>query len=143
MATIWRRYDLEVAHRLTAGVPEHHKCRRLHGHRYEVTLWVSGELDGDGMLIEYESLDRVVNPVLGKLDHNYANDLPEKCSTPEAADVAANPTVERLAAWLAARLAGIVASAVPDRKLFLARMTVQEDARAGAEWRPLVTGMFT
>lgn len=134
MATIFRLYDLEMAHRLNAGVPQHHKCRRLHGHRYQLTIWVSGELDGDGMLIEYDDLDRVVGPVLGKLDHNYANELPAKCSTPEAEAVAANPTVERLADWLGARLPGIVASAVRDRKLRLSRLTIQEDARAGAEW---------
>lgn len=137
MATIFRDYDLEVAHRLNAGVPERHKCRRLHGHRYQLRIYVSGALDEHGMLIEYDDLDRVVGPVLGKLDHRYANDLATLCTTVEADAVTRNPTVERLAEWLGARLAGIVASAVPDRKLYLARLIIREDARAGAMWPTL------
>jgi 6-pyruvoyltetrahydropterin/6-carboxytetrahydropterin synthase len=133
---IHRRYDLEVAHRLTAGVPEHHKCRRLHGHRYEVTLTVSGDLDGDGILAEYEIIDRVVVPVLRLVDHHFLNDLDERCSTDEAAAVSANPTVERLVLWLGTRLAGIVESAVPGRRLRLASVRAQEDARSAAEWMP-------
>lgn len=136
MLSIARRYDLEVAHHLTAGVPEHHKCRRLHGHRYELLLTVSGNLDADGMLIEYDSLDRVILPILRMLDHHDANTLSERCSTNEAAAVSANPTVERLALWLGFRLAGIVASAVPGRKLRLVSLRLQEDAQSGAEWRP-------
>lgn len=136
---ISRRYDLEVAHRLTAGVPEKHKCRRLHGHRYELTIWVSavsGLLGPDGMLVEYDDLDRVVMPVLRLLDHHDANTLKERCSTVEAGWVSENPTVEYLAIWLAARLGGIVASAVQGRRLCLERLRLQEDAQAAAEWTP-------
>jgi 6-pyruvoyltetrahydropterin/6-carboxytetrahydropterin synthase len=133
---IRRRYDLEVAHRLTGGVPEHHKCRRLHGHRYEVSVTVGGDLDEVGMLIEYDALDRVIGPILRLVDHHCLNDLAERCSTVEAAAVSTNPTVERLARWLAARLAGIVASAVPEQKLALVELTVREDAASEAVWRP-------
>lgn len=134
MLTISRRYDLEVAHHLTAGVPDGHKCRRLHGHRYELTIWVGGPFGHHGMLVEYADLDRVVMPVLKLLDHHDANSLSERCSTSEAEWVSANPTVEYLALWLAARLVGIVASAVPDRKLRLERLRLQEDAQSAAEW---------
>lgn len=137
--SIKRRYDLEVAHHLTAGVPENHKCRRLHGHRYELTIWVSGQLGADGMLVEYDDLDRVILPILKKLDHHDANTLNTRCSTSEAAAVAFNPTAERLALWLGARLAGLVASCVPDRKLRLDRLMLQEDAQSGAEWSPAGT----
>jgi 6-pyruvoyltetrahydropterin/6-carboxytetrahydropterin synthase len=133
---IRRRYDLEVAHLLTAGVPEGHKCRRLHGHRYELTLHVGGELNADGMLIEYDDLDRVIRPVLRAVDHHSLNTLAERCSTPTAAWVAENPTVERFAAWLAVRLESLIASAAPDRRLWLDRIDLQEDATSGASWRP-------
>jgi 6-pyruvoyltetrahydropterin/6-carboxytetrahydropterin synthase len=133
---IRRRYFLETAHRLTAGVPDHHKCRRMHGHRYEVVLTIEGELDADGILIEYADLDRVVWPVLKLVDHHCLNDLFERCSTNEAAAVSTNPTVERLVRWIGTRLAGIVASTPPDRKLRLAEVFAQEDAQSGALWVP-------
>lgn len=138
MIAIVRRYDLEVAHRLTAGVPEKHKCRRLHGHRYRLKLTVSGKLDRDGMLIEYESLDRVVWPVLRLVDHHDLNTLDQRCSTPEAIVVAANPTAEQLVLWLAVRLTGIVASARNGgAALSLKHIQLEEDAQSAVEmWLP-------
>jgi 6-pyruvoyltetrahydropterin/6-carboxytetrahydropterin synthase len=134
---IRRSYDLEVAHRLTAGVPEGHKCRRPHGHRYQLTIYVEGLLGpAPGMLIEYGDLDRVVVPVLKLLDHHDANTLAERCSTAEATWVSENPTVEMLALWLAARLERLVGSAAVGKTLKLARIELQEDARAGAVWTP-------
>lgn len=133
MITLRRRYDIEAAHRLTAGVPEKHKCRRLHGHRYEVTIWISGEPDDNGMLVEYDDLDRVVIPVLKHVDHHDLNTLSERCSSPQAALVSQNPTVERLVDWLAFRLA-LVASIVQERRMHLDRVCIAEDRDSAAEW---------
>jgi 6-pyruvoyltetrahydropterin/6-carboxytetrahydropterin synthase len=133
---IRRRYDLEVAHRLSRGVPEHHKCRRLHGHRYEVAVSVGGEPDDDGILIEYDALDRVIWPVFRLVDHHCLNDLAERCSTSAAALVSDNPTVERLVAWMATRLDGIVASSVAGRRLALREIRVDEDRLSAAVWVP-------
>lgn len=133
MLTLRRRYELEAAHRLTAGVPEGHKCRRPHGHRYVLTVFVAGELDDAGMLIEYEELDRVLRPILRMVDHNDLNTLPERCSTPYATVVAANPTVERLVQWFAMRLE-LVNSARPAQALHLVRLVLEEDSSSAVEW---------
>jgi 6-pyruvoyltetrahydropterin/6-carboxytetrahydropterin synthase len=129
---ISRRYDIEAGHRLRAGVPAEHKCRRPHGHRYELTIWVSGHLDESGMLIEYDDLDRLVRPIVDLVDHHSLNDLSERCPSVLAHAVAENPTVERLAMWLAHRLC----RTLPDDGVSLARLTLAEDARAAAEWLP-------
>ena len=134
MDGICRRFDLEVSHFLTSGVHEKHKCRRVHGHRYELEIWVAGELGDDGMLVEYDDLDRVILPVLRLLDHYSANTLAERCTTKEAEAVTANPTVERLGRWLVARLSGIVASAVSGRRLKLAELRLGEDRDSGYRW---------
>lgn len=137
MITLIRRYDLECAHQLTRGLPEGHRCRRLHGHRYEVALYVSGLPDENGVLIEYADLDTVVWPVLKLADHHSLNTLSERDSSPIAAKVSANPTVELLAAWIWQSLAGLVRTSKADgQQLRLARVSVMEDARAGAEWAP-------
>ena len=55
---ISRKYRIEAAHRLP-HVPEDHKCRRLHGHSFEVTLHVTGEVDPKlGWILDYADIDR-------------------------------------------------------------------------------------
>lgn len=133
--TLRRKYELECAHQLTGGLPEGHRCRRLHGHRYEVELHVQGATDEHGVLIEYADLDTIVLPVFRLADHHDLNTLHERCSTAAAARVAANPTVERIAEWLGARLYGLIASArATGRVMRLVRVSVQEDSRSGADW---------
>ena len=131
---LYRCYDLECAHQLTGGLPDAHRCRRLHGHRYELRIVVSGELDEHGVLIEYGDLDTVILPVLRLADHHSLNTMTERCSTPEAAELAANPTVERFAAWLGTRLEGLIRSARGAGRLRLSRLELAEDSRSGAIW---------
>lgn len=134
-----REYEMEVGHHLTAGVPDGHKCRRQHGHRYVLTVEVSGELDTDGMLIEYADLDAVIKPLVAKVDHHDLNTLRERCSTAIAEAVSCNPTVERLVCWFVDRLA-LVASARQAAPLTLQRVSIREDSRSKALWvRPTPT----
>lgn len=137
LVTLRRRYELECAHQLTGGLPERHRCRRLHGHRYEVTLYVRGLTDEFGVLVEYADLDTIVLPVLRLADHHSLNTLHERCSTPAAKALSENPTVERIAEWLGARCAGLVQSArAMNQDLRLVRVSVQEDSASGADWEP-------
>ena len=135
MISLVRKYELEVAHRLTAGVPEGHKCRRLHGHRYVLTIELGGRPDADGMLIEYADLDVCVKPILRLIDHNDLNTLSERCSTQEAADISANPTVERLALWFAVRLRGL-SSCRQEQGMKLLGLHIEEDSQSSIQWRP-------
>lgn len=90
-----RDYRFEAAHWLPR-VAEDHKCRRMHGHSYHVTVAVVGEPDADsGWLLDFADIDAVVLPEVGQLDHRVLNDI----------DGLDNPTSERLAAWLWRRLA--------------------------------------
>jgi len=130
-----RRYEAECAHRLTAGVPETHKCRRPHGHRYVIWIAVEGVVGDDGMLIEYGDMDSCVAQTIRVIDHHDLNTLNERCSTSEAARVAENPTVERLVEWIAARVR-LLASSRPGYVKGLAFVRVEEDSRSWVEWRP-------
>lgn len=132
--TIRRKYEMEVAHRLTAGVPENHRCRRLHGHRYVLTLDVSGEIADDGMVIEYGHIDAIVMPLVKHLDHHDANTLRERCTTRDAEAVSQNPTVELMVAWFVARL-GLINSGRAGTLLRLERVELQEDSRSSAFWQ--------
>lgn len=92
MITISRTYDFEAAHRLP-NVPDGHKCGRMHGHHYELTVEVSGNIDvGTGWFADFANIDAVVKPVVASLDHTYLN------------DAVPNPTAENLVIHLVARI---------------------------------------
>jgi 6-pyruvoyltetrahydropterin/6-carboxytetrahydropterin synthase len=89
---IRRRFRFDAAHQL----PRHPgKCRRLHGHSYELVVTVDGPVDGDsGMVVDFSRLKRVVRErVVDALDHRHVNELLD------------NPTAERMAEWIWQRLA--------------------------------------
>lgn len=136
-----RRYEIEAAHQLTAGVPENHKCRRLHGHCYVLKIRIEGEPAPDGMLVEYGVIDATVVPIVKLVDHYDLNTLDQRCSTMEAAAVAKNPTVELLAQWFGARLMLLDslrtggADMPPGQRLRFHSLKLREDARSSVKWK--------
>jgi 6-pyruvoyltetrahydropterin/6-carboxytetrahydropterin synthase len=93
-----RDYRFEAAHFLPK-VPPGHKCARMHGHSYAVTVAIEGEIDPDtGWLIDFAEIDERVGPVIRLIDHRVLNEI----------DGLANPTSELLAVWLWKRIAGAV-----------------------------------
>jgi 6-pyruvoyltetrahydropterin/6-carboxytetrahydropterin synthase len=104
---ISRSYRIEAAHRLP-NLPADHKCARLHGHSFEVTLVVRGELDPTlGWILDFAAIDRAFAPVFALVDHRYLNEVPGL----------ENPTSEVFARWVmervtlpAGRLARVVVS---------------------------------
>ncbi len=84
----------EAAHSLPR-VPKDHRCARIHGHSYMVTVVVEGEVDPrSGWVIDYYTMNEAVAPVVGALDHRYLNEL----------DGLDNPTCESIAAWIWSRV---------------------------------------
>ena len=71
-----RTFRIEAAHRLP-NVPPEHKCARLHGHSFHITLQVGGEVDPHlGWVIDYAYIDRAFEPLHALLDHRYLNEVP-------------------------------------------------------------------
>jgi|SRR5579862_303504 len=93
MTTISRRYHFEAAHQLPK-VPDGHKCKRMHGHNYEIEVTVSGEIDKVGFIVDFWDLDKLVQPLVELVDHRTLNNIP-------GLD---NPTAEHIAAWFLVRL---------------------------------------
>lgn len=89
-----REYDFEAAHRLP-NVPESHKCARMHGHSYRITIRVEGEVDDRlGWVTDFGAVDEHVRPLIAQLDHRVLNEI----------QGLENPTSELLAVWLWQRL---------------------------------------
>ncbi len=89
-----KTFQFEAAH-LLPRLPETHKCRRLHGHSFQVEIAVAGQCNPElGWLIDYADISAAFKPLWEQLDHRYLNDIP-------GLD---NPTSETLAAWIWQRL---------------------------------------
>lgn len=117
MIEITHDFAFEAAHQLP-NVPEGHKCRRLHGHSYKVTLQLSGEVDPVlGWFIDFGDLEAAARPILEMLDHHLLNEV----------EGLANPTSEVLAEWLFDRLIVPLPA--------MTAVTVRETVDSGATFR--------
>jgi len=85
-----KTFQFEAAH-LLPRLPKSHKCRRLHGHSFQVEIAVAGPCNPTlGWLMDYADISRAFKPIWAKLDHRYLNDIPGL----------ENPTSELIAAWI-------------------------------------------
>jgi 6-pyruvoyltetrahydropterin/6-carboxytetrahydropterin synthase len=114
---IFREFTFEAAHRLPR-VPEGHKCARLHGHSYKVTVYVEAPVDPEaGWVMDFGDIKQAFKPIDAQLDHYYLNDI-------EGLD---NPTSENLARWIWDRMV----TELPG----LSAITVRETCTSGCTYR--------
>ncbi|MCH6574551.1 MAG: 6-carboxytetrahydropterin synthase [Bacteroidetes bacterium] len=65
---IAKEFHWEMGHRL----PEHFGlCKNIHGHSYKMIVEFEGELDEQGMVIDFYEVEKIVNPIIEKLDHAF------------------------------------------------------------------------
>jgi len=91
---ISKTFNIEAAHRLP-HVPPGHKCERLHGHSFRITLHVTGDVDPQlGWIVDFAELTQAFAPLHALLDHHYLNEVPGL----------ENPTSENLARFVLERV---------------------------------------
>lgn len=84
--TIMKSFRFEAAHRLATWAITH-QCHRLHGHSYEVRIYLRGErLDAYSVVLDFGLLAPFREYVMAQFDHQVLNDR-----------VSFEPTAENLA----------------------------------------------
>lgn len=110
-------FTFESAHSLP-NTPEGHKCRRLHGHSFKITIMVKGDVDEEaGWLIDFADIKDAWKPLGERLDHYYLNEI----------EGLENPTSEILSRWIWDR----IQPALPD----LHAVTVHETCTSSCTYR--------
>lgn len=86
MFTITKKFSFSASHRLT-GLPNEHKCARLHGHNYSVEVVLrSPKLNNVGFVRDYGDLGGVQAYLDKFIEHRHLNEV-----------FIFNPTAENLA----------------------------------------------
>lgn len=114
---IYKTFRIEAAHRLP-NVPPGHKCGRLHGHSFEISVHMEGPVgEQTGWVQDFAEIKKAFAPIDAQLDHNYLNDV----------EGLENPTSENLAIWVWQRLKPALTG--------LSKVAVKETCTAGCVYR--------
>ncbi|HOX26604.1 MAG TPA: 6-carboxytetrahydropterin synthase QueD [Candidatus Krumholzibacteria bacterium] len=115
---ITKAFTFDAAH-LLPNVPAGHKCGRLHGHSYRVTLGLEGPLDPQlGWVQDYGEVAAAFRPLRERFDHACLNEIPGL----------ENPTAELLAVYVYRELKPVLPTLVD--------VTVCESPTTEAVYRP-------
>ena len=87
---ISKEFVFDAAHKL---LWHKGKCQNLHGHTYKLIVTVEGQLNENGIVMDFGDLKKIiVNHVISKLDHKHLNEIFE------------NPTAENIVIWIWSQL---------------------------------------
>jgi len=65
---ISKEFKWEMGHRL----PFHEgKCKNIHGHTYKMRVEIEGDLDENGMVMDYYDVSFIISPIIDELDHSF------------------------------------------------------------------------
>lgn len=101
---ITKEFTFDAAHYLTNY---HGKCENMHGHTYKLHVTVEGEINKNGLVIDFITLKQIVNEkIIDKLDHSNLNDRFK------------NPTAELVSKWIWKQLSNIKVAKLKQIKLW-------------------------
>lgn len=114
---VYKEFGFEAAHRLP-NVPEGHKCARLHGHSFRVSVHLEGPVgDSSGWVVDFGDIAAGCAPLRDQLDHRYLNEIPGL----------ENPTSEVIARFIWDRLVEVLPG--------LSMVEVRETCTSGCRYR--------
>jgi 6-pyruvoyltetrahydropterin/6-carboxytetrahydropterin synthase len=97
MFEISQRFFFDAAHTLQREI-EAEGSRRVHGHTYHAEVFVQGEANASGMVMDLGFIRREVAVLRESLDHHFLDEVPDL----------GTPTLENLCAYIYKRLKPIL-----------------------------------
>jgi 6-pyruvoyltetrahydropterin/6-carboxytetrahydropterin synthase len=95
-----RMYELRVITRFAAAhrlAMVGSKCENLHGHNWKIEVFLTGNrLNDAGVLMDFGDIKALLRDIIGRLDHQFLNELPIFAGC--------QPSSERIAAFVAEEL---------------------------------------
>ena len=88
LKVISKTFTFEAAHALKVSTKKLN--RNVHGHSFHVEVFLSGEIDKNGFIIDFSKLERSIKTIKGQLDHSFLNDIKGL----------QNPTLEKIGEWI-------------------------------------------
>jgi len=87
---IEKDFTFDAAHFLP-NTPPGHKCSRMHGHTYIITIGINDELtDYEEWVMDFNDIKKTTKPIIELLDHTLLNAIPGL----------ENPTAEMIAKFI-------------------------------------------
>lgn len=84
MYRIAKQFHFSASH-IIEGLPDTHKCSRLHGHNYIAEIVLEAEeLDEYGFIVDYHDLKPFKDIIDNELDHRHLNDVLPGSTSAEA-----------------------------------------------------------
>lgn len=72
---IYKSFKVDAAHYLP-NVPCGHKCGKMHGHTFKISVHVTGSVDSKaGWIVDFGDISNAFAPIAGLLDHACLNDI--------------------------------------------------------------------
>ena len=103
------------------------KCENVHGHNYRVRVTLQGpQLDNLGLLVDFTELKRALREIMGRLDHQFVNDL-EPFKT-------VNPSAEKLARYFYDEIKLLLPALPPGTRV--TDVIIWETDTSRAQYRP-------
>ena len=89
-------FFFDAAHTLNrvVNVFDHIKSRNIHGHTYHASISIEGELNENGMVMDFGHIKLAVDAIRYSLDHEFLDNVPEL----------GQPTLENLCLFIAKKL---------------------------------------
>jgi 6-pyruvoyltetrahydropterin/6-carboxytetrahydropterin synthase len=75
MFELWKEFGFDAAHTLDGGASGDPRYRRMHGHSYQVEVWICGELSEKGWVLDMGDFEGRLAAIAKQLDHYYLNDI--------------------------------------------------------------------
>ncbi len=105
------------------------KTEPIHGHNWKLRVTIEGpELDSMGLLVDFIGLKKSIARVLGRLDHQFLNEV-------SPFDVI-NPSAENVARFICEDLGQDLPALQPETAVRIARVEVWEMDQCSAVYKP-------